>query len=183
MPQALPGLPLWGPLPPCPPAASRGSAPSCPVLRALPSGIFGITQPFLAWLLASSLPPSLAAWLSGEAQPLPPSTQHQGRGRRQLRAGVPAPPTATPTPAQLARPLGRQMFHGGGSPGPTASSPWRGGAAPRVFLDGVEGGVERGRKGGAVGLVLSSKRNLRNVAILGRLEVRGLDLGGKTYIP
>lgn len=45
------------------PCLQKGVSPSCPALRGLSqSCIFGITQPFWAWLLAGSLQPSLTAY-------------------------------------------------------------------------------------------------------------------------
>ena len=120
-------------------------------LRGLSQGcIFGITQPFCSWLLASILQ------LSGVGQAVSPSmpgVQRRG-GHRRETAGLPwspSPPTGTrPLPAR-AHSWGRQVFPG--------CLPWDGGHLPplppprwpgqprRVFLDRVEGVGWRGQAG------------------------------------
>lgn len=159
----------------------KGVFPSCPALRGLSqSCIFGITQPFWAWLLASS--PTLPA--CPIQQPVP----WRGAGRRQLGPVVRA--AMSPVPSHCATPTPRP-----GAPSlagrcprvlPPRLPPRWPGQPHRVCLDRAEGVGWRGagRKGGAVGLVLSWRRNLENVALLGRLwgwGAGGLHWGEKSY--
>ena len=88
------------------------SPPPCSFLRGLSQGcIFGITQPFCSWLLASILR------LSGVGQAISPSApgvQRRGGSRRETAGlpGSPSPPTGTHPPPARAHSWGRQVFPG-----------------------------------------------------------------------
>lgn len=169
-----PRPPACLPQPPGPPPASRRECPP-PTLflpqRALPGPHFWDNSALLL-LAPCQHPPAL--W-SGAGCLHPVSSAVAGAEGRQLGGLGPLPlPRAhthhQPRPTQGAGRCSRVPSPGWGPPAPIATSQMAGAAPQGIFRQGGGSGVEgAGRKGGAVGLVLSWKRNLENVALLRRL--------------
>ena len=122
----------------------------------------------------------------------PVSSAVAGAEGRQLGGLGPLPlPRAhthrQPGPTQGAGRCSRVPSPGWGPPALIATSQMAGAALQGIFRQGGGSGVEgAGRKGGAVGLVLSCKRNLENVALLWRLwswGAGGLELGVRDMPP
>lgn len=132
----------------------KGVFSSCPALRGLSqSCIFGITQPFWAWLLASSptLPDSL--WLSEAALgPSHPAASTMAGCRKETAGAggkgchVPCPqPLCHAHPSPRSPLTGRQMSQGAS---PKTTSQMAGAAPQGMFRQGGGSGVERGRQEG-----------------------------------
>lgn len=187
MPQPAPrghGLPLCH-LPTC---RSRKECPVLPRAEGSPGLHFWDNSAPLG-LAPCQLPPALPVSPAEQGGPASPSrTPHPAPRtrlhRKERRAAPVSPlPHPLPHPSQHSSPAtGSADVLGGALHGRELHCPLPDGGQPHgYFWRGWSGGVGwrgAGRKGGAVGLVLSSKRNLKNVAIPGRLGgAGGLGLG------
>lgn len=165
----------------------EGSVPHTPFLpqRALP-GLHFWDNSTLLLLAPCQHPPAL--WSGAGRQPVHARCPAPWRAQKgdSWAAMVPFSshghtPTASPGPLVGQAGVPRVPSLGWGPPAPTATSQMAGAAPQGIFRQGGGSGVEgAGRKGGAVGLALSWKRNLENVALLQRLwswGAGGLKLG------